>query len=147
MLRHQFYLRALKSTGVIYTLGKFKSKPRQCRNCESTWVGYEEKETDVNIALQIVEDAVDGLADIVYLVSSDSDLAPAVKVLRRRFPKIEFVSIAPPARPHASELLALSTRGKSIKMGVEALKKNRLPESILDSRGEILCPESWKRPY
>ena len=32
--RHQAYIRALKRTGIVCTLGKFKKKPRQCKKCQ-----------------------------------------------------------------------------------------------------------------
>jgi uncharacterized LabA/DUF88 family protein len=144
MARHQTYLRALKSTGVVYTLGQFKNKPGKCLMCGAMWTGHEEKETDVNIALQLVEDAIDSAMDIAYVISSDSDLSPAVRLVQRRFPSIEYVPVAPPKRPHASELVHLSRR--QIKLTEIALVKNRLPETIVDARGPFLCPHEYALP-
>lgn len=139
--RHQTYLRALKSTGVIYTLGKFKNKPRQCFKCGTKWTGHEEKETDVSIAVQMIEDAIDGLADVLYVLSADSDLAPAVRVLHRKFPSIEYVPVAPPKRPHPSELLQLSKR--NLQVTEIAISKNRLPDQITDSAGTFVSPKEY----
>lgn len=142
--RHQTYLRALKSTGVEYLLGKFKDKPRRCPSCRHQWIGHEEKETDVNIAVQLIEDGIDDLADVVYVVSADSDLAPGIRVMQRKFPGIDFVSISPPNRPHASELVALATRTLSI--SAKALSLNRLPEQITDAAGTFTCPAEYALP-
>lgn len=38
-------------------MGKFKEKDRSCNICSSMWNAHEEKETDVNIALYILDEA------------------------------------------------------------------------------------------
>ena len=48
------------------------------------WIAYEEKETDVNIATALIEDAVEDRYDIAILVSGDSDLRPLLRVKRLR---------------------------------------------------------------
>ncbi len=142
--RHKSYLRALKSTGVDYLLGQFKGKPRSCRNCNATWTAHEEKETDVNIAVQIIEDAIDDLMDVCYIISADTDLAPAIRLLKRKFPKIEYVCVAPPKRRHPSELLAIADR--QLIISKVALERNRLPDEIYDSAGKLLCPTNYAIP-
>lgn len=49
--RQKAYLHALELHGVKPILGQFKQKERDCPKCFSHYIGYEEKETDVNIAL------------------------------------------------------------------------------------------------
>jgi uncharacterized LabA/DUF88 family protein len=144
MARHRAYLRGLKSTGVIYTLGKFKSKLRSCLKCGTKWTGHEEKETDVNIAIQLVEEAMDDLMEVAYVITADSDFSPAVRLVQRRFPQIEYVPIAPPNRRHASELLQLSSRNLSL--SANAIERNRLPETITDKSGSFLCPPEYLLP-
>lgn len=141
--RHQTYLRALKSKGVNYTLGSFKNKPRRCNKCGIEWMGHEEKETDVNIAVQIVEDAIDGLMDVCYVISSDSDMAPAIRLLKHKFPSIEFVTISPPNRRHANELRTLADR--SLRLTPRAVELNRLPDRIKDENGHFDCPREYRR--
>ena len=46
-------------------------------------MAYEEKETDVNIAIAMLTDAVRDVYDIALLVSADSDLRPAVGAVKR----------------------------------------------------------------
>ena len=53
MKRHRLYVSALIATGVTPIMAKFKDKDRWCPNCGHHWIGHEEKETDVNIALII----------------------------------------------------------------------------------------------
>jgi uncharacterized LabA/DUF88 family protein len=85
--RQALYLEALMSHSLRVRLieGHFQDKPRECRNCGARWTVYEEKETDVNIAIAMLADAVRDVYDIALLVSADSDLRPvvaAVKYLR-----------------------------------------------------------------
>ena len=53
--RHRLYVTALSATGVTPVMGQFKNKPKQCQKCGTQWVNHEEKETDVNIALAILD--------------------------------------------------------------------------------------------
>jgi hypothetical protein len=38
--------------------GRFQEKSRSCRNCGARWTSYEEKETDVDISVALIEDAM-----------------------------------------------------------------------------------------
>lgn len=87
--RHEIYIDALKATGVNIVLGKFKPKERYCRLCHRIFTGHEEKRTDVNIAIKIVEDAFDNCFDSAILVSGDTDFVPIVTFLKKRFPENE----------------------------------------------------------
>ena len=88
--RHKIYLQALRSTGVVPVLGKFKKKDSGCKQCGSTWKSHEEKETDVNIALHILDQAYRNKFDRAIIISADSDFSPAVKLVRKRFPENSF---------------------------------------------------------
>lgn len=54
LARHATYVRALQATGVEVALGRFKARSRSCPRCGSSYVTYEEKETDVAIAIRIM---------------------------------------------------------------------------------------------
>jgi hypothetical protein len=53
--RHQTYLWALKSTGVHVELAQFKEKDRWCPLCHRSSKSHEEKETDVALAVRLLE--------------------------------------------------------------------------------------------
>ena len=55
---------------------------------------YKEKGTDVKIAVDLIIGAVDNLYDTVILVSSDTDLIPAVRYVKYKNKKIEYVGFA-----------------------------------------------------
>jgi hypothetical protein len=56
---------------------------------------HEEKLTDVNIAVSIVEACVKQQCDILYLVSGDNDLVPALEAAKRLCPAIEITVVLP----------------------------------------------------
>jgi hypothetical protein len=81
----QLYLRALATCPLVRTvLGNYKAKRVKCTVPGCTYTGdrrmqtVEEKRTDVNIAVQTMEDAYERRCDRFILVSGDSDLVPAV---------------------------------------------------------------------
>ena len=59
---------------------------------------YEEKETDVNIAIAMLTDAVRDLYDTALLVSADSDLRPVVAAVKRLRTGKRIVAAFPPRR-------------------------------------------------
>jgi uncharacterized LabA/DUF88 family protein len=83
-LRQSDYLEALVQHSSLVTVvdGRFQNKDRRCRECRTTWTVYEEKETDVNIAVALVEDAVRDRYDTALLISADSDLCPALRSMK-----------------------------------------------------------------
>lgn len=61
-------------------LGKYLKKSITCFPCGNIIHTYEEKETDVRIATQIVADAYQKNCDISIVVSADSDMIPAIEL-------------------------------------------------------------------
>lgn len=61
-------------------LGKYLRKKFKCKNCDFLNDTYEEKESDVRIATQIVADAFRKNCDISIVVSADSDMIPAMEL-------------------------------------------------------------------
>lgn len=55
---------------------------------------YKEKGTDVKIAVDLIVGAVDNLYDTAILVSSDTDLIPAISYIKYKKKKIEYVGFA-----------------------------------------------------
>lgn len=144
--RHQQYVKALRVKGVVPVLGRFKTKILNCKRCRCEWPTHEEKESDVNIALWMLDRAYRNEYDRAYLVSSDSDLVPAVKLLRKRFPEKTVKAIAPPERRHGKEIAQAATSLASIKK--VHLKRSLLPERVCDSSGRLVAvrPHQYTPP-
>jgi uncharacterized LabA/DUF88 family protein len=151
-IRHQEYVKALQASGVTTILGQFKEKDRHCSSCGTQWKGHEEKETDVSIALYILNEAYKDAYDKALVVSRDSDLKPAVSMVRALFPKKEIVIVAPPNKGHSNDLIAVAS-GKR-KINVRQVEQCLLGPAILDAAGNVIAtrparyapPAGWVAP-
>ena len=141
--RHRVYVRALMARGVTCQMGHFKRKDKRCNTCGATWTGHEEKETDVHMGARIVADAYEDRFDRAIVITADSDLLPAIKIVRVAFPAKEVFVAAPPKRmAHA--------RGLQPKLEITQgrLAKCRLPERMSEAGGAAIfeCPMSYGLP-
>jgi uncharacterized LabA/DUF88 family protein len=127
----QAYVRALELIGVIPILGHFKKKNRKCPSCNYRWTGHEEKETDVNIALSLLNLAYEDAFDRALVISNDSDLAPAIQLVRKLFPQKRVTTVSPPHCFHSLELMEVSSDKSKIK--IKHLEKCLLPPVVTDS--------------
>ena len=59
---------------------------------------FEEKRTDVNIALHILEDGLLNVYDKAFVISADSDISPSIESVKkyRDYSKKQFVLLMPP---------------------------------------------------
>jgi uncharacterized LabA/DUF88 family protein len=96
--RHKAYVKALRSVGVEVVFGRFQEKRRVCKakdGCGLSFPVHEEKLTDVNIAVAVIEACVTGKCDIIYLVSGDNDLVPALETAKHLCPSIGITVVLP----------------------------------------------------
>jgi uncharacterized LabA/DUF88 family protein len=77
--RHKSLVQCLEATGIKTSMGMFKAKRRTCSKCGYSETGHEEKETDVAIAVKLLELLFLDTCDTVVLVTGDTDLAPPCK--------------------------------------------------------------------
>lgn len=139
--RHSTYMQALMSLGVEVKEGWFLPERQKCRefrcNPPGTWIRHTEKEGDVSLALSLIEDAYEDVFDTAYLVTSDGDQAPTLKLMQKRFgpssvsPK-ETVTVSPVWRGSCAtsvKLGALSTR--TARISVQMLEKCLLPAKLV----------------
>ena len=143
--RQKRYLKALELTGIKTVLGHFKEKDRKCPSCSHRWIGHEEKETDVNIALHLLYLAFRDSFDRALVISNDSDLAPAIQMVRKSFPKKRITTVAPPNYYHSNLLIKVSSDKARIR--IEHLERCLLPEVITDPSRHILVtrPKEYAR--
>lgn len=97
--RQSAFLDALKSRSQCEIIqGKFYRKPRWCQLCGGRTPSFEERMTDSAIAANLVADAFLNLFDTAILVGGDTDIVPAIKMVRRHFPNKRLEVWFPPAR-------------------------------------------------
>ena len=62
-----------------------------CKNCGFMDYRYQEKGVDVGLAVSLVRDALTDEVDHIYLLSSDTDLLPAIKIAKENGKEITYV--------------------------------------------------------
>lgn len=80
----QKFLAGLKNDGFVIKPGRIMYDGGEIR----------EKGTDVKIAVDLVVGAADDLYDVAVIISSDTDLIPALDYIRYRKKKIEYVGFS-----------------------------------------------------
>ena len=146
--RHQRYVRALKARGVTTVMGYFKEKVRFCKQCRKDSPSHEEKESDVNAALWMLDQAYQGTYDRALLISNDSDLVPPIRLLHKRFPKLPVKVIVPPGRRHSKQLANIVGKKRLQSIKVLHIERSLLPEQVTDEEGNTIAirPTSYAPP-
>ena len=141
--RQRTYLEALGTLpNLTIHLGAFLNKSRTCSACGHVSESYEEKMTDVNMAVELLSDAQDDEYDVAILVSADSDLAGPIEAVRTRFPRKKVVVAFPPGRAskHLKRLLSAHTSISQV-----ALRNSQFPVNVVKPDGYVLTrPPSWR---
>jgi uncharacterized LabA/DUF88 family protein len=127
--------------------GKFFQKIVICKKCNKTYKTYEEKHTDVNIAIKMIDDCLLGNVDTIALVSADGDLLTPLKLINERFPNIKIRIYFPPSNKSD----ALKNYMKSLKKQVVQLGRNKarfiysiMPEVVTKDGISYTIPAKWK---
>ena len=151
--RQLTYLGALGTLSTIeIVLGRFKNKQVKCgvtsctdTTCDKIFKQPEEKRTDVNIAVYMLDHAYQDVCDQFVLISGDSDLVPGVRMIKHRFPH-KRVTVYVPARnkvrAHAVELRSSADRHRELPLNL--LQHAQLPSKVPDGSGGFFeKPPSW----
>ncbi|MBS0416703.1 MAG: NYN domain-containing protein [Proteobacteria bacterium] len=141
--RQNTYLEALSTLpSVTMHFGHYLDKPRRCRVCGAQWMDYEEKMTDVNIAVRLLMDAFENRFDAAMLISADSDLTTPVRQVLSRFTDKRIIVAQPPGRNSVSLCRAASGY---FTIGEVKLRGTQLPVHVARSDGYVLTrPAPWK---
>lgn len=141
--RQDAYLEALATLPKVHVhYGHFLEKERRCHACGATWLTYEEKMTDVNIAVKILGDAGDDRFDTAVIVSGDSDLTGPIEEVRARYPNKRVVIAFPPNR-HSTSLKKAADAYFAI--GRNALRDSQFPDTVVKPDGYPLSrPDRWR---
>ncbi|TET62224.1 NYN domain-containing protein [Candidatus Aerophobetes bacterium] len=158
--RHKKLIQAVKSRGVEIVEGKFKKKDVYItvskgqftqKNVVAKLSGevalkrksHEEKLTDVNIAVQLLQSAIRDEFDTAVLMTADTDLLPAIQAAKDNFPGKRIRVIFPIGR-YTRELHQLCRDHARIKE--RHLKTCQLPDTVtVDSTKGIRVrrPTEW----
>jgi uncharacterized LabA/DUF88 family protein len=142
LVRHKNFVSCLEDMNVKVILGRFKEKKVFCSNCKTIVTKHEEKETDVAIAIKIIELFHEDSCDIQVIISGDTDLAPAVRTSLSLF-KNKQICFAFPFNRKMKELSKLSTLA-SFSISAGNYQKHLLPDPyILKDGQKISKPPTW----
>lgn len=142
MQRQSDYLDALATLpSLTIHYGHYLQKSRRCHSCGATWMDYEEKMTDVNIAMQLLADAFDDHFDTALVISADSDLTTPVRQVCARFPAKRIIVAQPPGR-NSVQLAGAATAVFTI--GETKVRQNQLPAAVTTASGYVIQrPAHW----
>lgn len=140
--RQGAYLDALTAHSPLVRIidGRFQPKRQRCRDCGSAWTTFEEKETDVAIAVHLVADAALNRFDTALIISADSDLCPAVRAVRGVAPTKRIIAAFPPRR-HSGDLQRHVDAALTI--GDAKLRQAQLPDIVPINGIKITRPTYW----
>lgn len=153
--RHKKYIKFLREFGVDTILGNYtKVSKRYFKRVNKvvkvvppfslffkflwpkclTYQTHEEKQTDVNIAVKIVEMGLLNEYDHAIIISGDSDLISAIKTVKRHCPEKQFTSILP---PRAKGKMIQKVCNFRHQITHQHLRDSQLPDEIM-LEGEVL---------
>jgi hypothetical protein len=135
MVRHRRAISAWKATGCQCVMGEFKGKQVHCKVCKKDFIGNEEKESDVNLAIHLLNDARNNRMDVAYVVSSDSDLSPALRMCSTEFPNVELVTVAPPTKVPSKKNFAACSR--AITLNWSHVDACLMPQQVIGPDGKV----------
>jgi uncharacterized LabA/DUF88 family protein len=107
---------------------------------------WEEKKSDVALASYLIRDVSLNKCDAVFLFCADSDLTPALDVLKELNSNIKIITFFPPGLS-SFDLLNKSTTVIDLSRHEDKFRKSLMPEHIKLPGGYIIsCPTKWQTP-
>jgi len=137
-------LEALYPAELTIIQGRYQKKIIKCRKCGHERNQYEEKETDVNIAIHLVADALVSPTHDAMIISADSDLVPAIKAVQEYAPGLFMVAAFPPQR-NSWQIRQLLPASFSINRA--KLTQSQLPDLVTDPKTGFIYerPAKWTK--
>jgi len=142
LVKHQLYVRALQFKDVEVVFGAFRYVDKICRICHKQYKTFEEKQTDVNIAIKLFQTAVQGFWDTAIIISGDSDLIPAIRAVKSTFP-VKRIGLVIPIGRRAEELKQVVDF--HMKLKEKHLATSQFEDEItIDGGIKLTRPGTWK---
>lgn len=136
--RHANYIAALTASGVEVVESIFSRPSKWCMKEQRYCKNYEEKQTDVAIAIDVLTDCFEDRVDKVMLVTADSDQIPLVARVRRLWPEKIVVLVAPPNRLKQARALGEVCSGVT-ELKAKLLRAHLLPDEIRKPNGKVVA--------
>jgi uncharacterized LabA/DUF88 family protein len=130
-------------------LPAFTEKVRPSKDRVSAVWLIEEKQTDVNIALHAYRDAVQGKTDQVVICSNDSDMEPALRMIRDDVPSVRVGLVMPlredssPGRVHPNKRLTELAHWVRRYIRDDELVQSQFARNVPTKRKPASKPAHW----
>ena len=114
--------------------GKYQDKSMKCRaddGCGKEFMHWEEKQTDVSLAIKMIEDCHNTDCNKIILVSGDSDFLPPLKLIKNFYKTIDLTVLFPPVK-YTNSIVTLGLTCVSMDR-----YKTKWNKAVLDSVFEI----------
>ncbi len=142
-IRQSIYFRALNIIPNLTIIeGTFLEKEIKIQitsDVKMTGKTFEEKGTDVNLAVHLVNDAHNKKFDTAIVLSNDSDLQEAVRIVSGELGLR--VGVLAPAENISKVLSKYATFKQELREGV--VRDSQFPSKLKDVSGEFTKPETW----
>lgn len=122
-------------------------KHYECPFCKGSISRPEEKKTDVNISIRMLDDCMTKSTDIVSLVSADSDLVPPIELIQRRFPDISIKVYFPPSNfsnDLKDNLIHHRTKPVLMIKNKHRFDLSVMPDVVEKNGHRYTIPQKWK---
>jgi uncharacterized LabA/DUF88 family protein len=98
--RHIRFNDAQRARGVSIIEGHYVPEPIELNGVSTGGTKWTEKQTDINVALELILDGLDDVYDVALLLSADTDQVATARVFDQRLAPSgkRFVGVAPPDR-------------------------------------------------
>lgn len=124
--------------------GKYYRKDVTCNaHCRQVFQIPEEKRTDVNISVEMMEDCALNKTDILILVSADSDLVPPIEFIKRNFQDKKIKVYFPPNRTSFDLRNTVSNKVVYLLNNKMKFEKSVMPNIVTDGTLTANIPPSW----
>lgn len=150
--RQDLHLRAMREiAGAEIIVGHTRRRELKCQRCKTPLTchvcgaseRFNEKLTDVKLALAILEDGIYRDFDRGFLVTTDVDILPAVEAVLRCNDKAIVTLLYPPVPSIAEDFHELALRSKRFGcMRLDLARMQRFPETLPKGWGTL--PEHWR---
>ena len=140
--RQDTYLKALETLPrLTIQYGHHLPKNVTCQRCGATWTTFEEKMTDVNIAVALLRDAQADVFDTAIVISADSDLTGPLETVLQSNPSKRVIVAFPPNRA-SKRLRDVATA--AFTLGRKLISDSQFPTQVIDANGYALHkPSRW----
>lgn len=137
--------KAVNGDKIKFHYGKYQDKSIKCRatdGCGREFMHWEEKQTDVNLAIKIVEDCHNNACDKIVLVSGDSDFLPPLKLVKDFYSDKDLMVLFPPFK-FTNSIYQLNIPCLSMEKYKPRWNKSRMDEVVTVNGKDHRIPTEW----